>query len=358
MTETFHTKYRPKTLDRVIGQEAAVTRLQSIVASGKVPNAMLFAGPSSAGKTTLARAFTASLFGVKSLTGHPDYTELNAADSRGIDDVRDMLKVARLRPRQAKKRVILLDEAQGFTGPSAELLLKPLEHPPEHTLFILGSMEPEKLKTAMKNRCSQFILSAPGRNAMRKYVKRIVRGEEMSYMDDALIDTVVQNSQGEMRTAANLMEALAQTFYGTKKTPKAKDVDQVLQTVASNDDRAAVDVLAAVYQGKAASIYRRLLDVEDGFRFIGRLLTLNTFLINNQALKGEKHRAVWWSKYNGDLYALAKEALGDRDQLEAYSTVQTRLIAIRSASGSFMVPETTLIGNGLYRAVRELHGTK
>lgn len=130
MTEqTFHEKYRPKVLSKVIGHQNVVTRLQGIIKSKKIPNAMLFVGPSSAGKTTLGRAFTADLFGVESLQGQHDYEELNAADSRGIDDVRGLLQRAKLRPRIAPKRVIFIDEVQQLTGPAAQVLLKPLENP-------------------------------------------------------------------------------------------------------------------------------------------------------------------------------------------------------------------------------------
>lgn len=108
----FDDKYRPKTLDKIIGHEKVVQRLQGIISSKKYPNAMLFVGPSSAGKTTLARAFVASLFGVESVeSGNVhDFHELNGADARGIDDVRDLLKVASLKPRIAPRRVFLIDE--------------------------------------------------------------------------------------------------------------------------------------------------------------------------------------------------------------------------------------------------------
>jgi DNA polymerase III gamma/tau subunit len=174
-------KYRPKTLDKIIGHEQPVTRLKGIIKSKKYPPAILFAGPSSAGKTTLARAFASDLFGVP-ITGHSDYHESNASEARGIDDVRQMINVSRLKPRTAPRRVFMVDEAQGFTGPAAGSLLKPLENPPPFTMWILGSMEPEKLSQAMKNRCSQFVLRAPEKEHLVKYVKRIVKGEEMSYM--------------------------------------------------------------------------------------------------------------------------------------------------------------------------------
>lgn len=231
MSKPFDEKYRPKNLDKVIGHDKIVTRLKGIITSKAYPGALLFVGPSSAGKTTLARAFVASMFGVDSLEGNAvhDFHELNAADARGIDDVRELLKVASLKPRVAPKRVFLIDEAQQLTGPSAQLLLKPLENPPPNTMFIIGSMEPEKLPQAMKNRCSQFVLEAPDKESISKYVKRIAKGEGMDYMSSDLLSLVAENSNREMRSAAHIMEAVSQYVagLGTKKV-KPEDVQTAL----------------------------------------------------------------------------------------------------------------------------------
>ena len=94
-----HTKYRPKTLDKLIGQTTAVTRLKGIINSGKVPSAMLFTGPTSVGKTTLARAFACDLSGKGEVfLNSPDYKEINFSDTRGIDDIRELIRITRFKP--------------------------------------------------------------------------------------------------------------------------------------------------------------------------------------------------------------------------------------------------------------------
>jgi len=356
MSDSLALKYRPRNLDKVIGHTTHVERLQGIIASKKYPSTILFVGPSSAGKTTLARAFTASLFGVKQITGHPDYKELNSSDSRGIDDVRDILRVAKLRPRTAPKRVILLDEAQGFTGPSADLLLKPLEEPPAGTLFILGSMEPEKLKQAMKNRASQFVLGAPTREDLTKYVKRIIKGEEMKYMTDELIARVVENSNGEMRSAANILESVQQ-MAGTGKKVKADAIEKALASHEDSDDDLAVELLVAIYKRKIGVIYKTLLNVQNGFMFINKLLTMNRFLINNTVLKGEKHKAVWWSKANMEVNKLVKETFREAEidgekMLAVMTLVHHELIDLKREAGAFMVQETDAVAYRVTKAMR------
>jgi len=357
MSQPFHTKYRPKTLDRIIGQEALVNRLKGIVSSKKIPNAMLFVGPSSAGKTTLARAFTAELFGVKDLAGSSDYHEINAADSRGIDDLRDLLKITKLKPRVAPRRVVLIDECQQLTGPSAQLLLKPLEDPPPTTLFILCSMEPEKMLQAMKNRCSQFVLSAPEKSHIVKFVKRIAKAEDMTYVSDDIAGTIAENANGELRSAANLVEALAQSIAGSgKKKVTTEDINQALSTAESLDDQLAVRILTAVYANKFRSVQRDLLDVQDPFKLIGSLLRLNSFLLNSTVLKGEQHKAVWWSQINKDIAKGVKDysKVNEKQLLQAYGVVQNHLVDLRIKSGGFLLPETVLTSACLFNAIQEL----
>ncbi len=354
-----HTKYRPRTLDRIIGQERVVTRLKGIVKTGKCPGSMLFVGSSSAGKTTMARAFTADLFGVKNIDGHPDYLEINAANARTIDDMRQLLKVATLKPRLAPKRVILLDEVQQLVSQAEQVLLKPLEKPSPSTLFILASMEPEKLHQAVKNRCTVYDLQPYDRSDILKQVKRIAKGEDMSYVTDEVLTQVAENSNGEMRTAANLMQALQEYASGLDKLPKAlkaEDVEQALGSTENQDQQIAVKVLVGLYAGKFRQAHRALLDVTDGFRMLKTLLFMNTFLLNHTALKGERHKSVWYSKQNTELLAGIKEYSKVREgqEFQAYATVQSSLVDLQLKAGSFLVSETALISASVFEALERI----
>lgn len=359
--ESFDEKYRPKTLDKVIGHEHAVTRLRGIIKTKKWPKAMLFAGPSSAGKTTLARAFVADMFGVDSLTGNAlhDYHELNAANQRTIDDMRELLKLSNLQPRLAPKRVFLIDEAQQVVGPAQQAMLKPLENPPKHTLFILGSMEPEKLGQAVKNRCSQFVLEAPKKDAVTKYVKRIAKGEEMEYMTPELIDIVAENANSEFRSAAHIMESIWQYAQGLDKKPskiKKEDILQALNSITGVDDELAVKIVVAVYANKFKAVQKALLDVQDPFKMIGKMLQINTFLLNQEVLNGIQHKSVWWSQTNRDALDGVKELgkIDEKRRVDAFATVQQHFLNLRAQSGAFMVPETTLISAHTYAAQQAL----
>jgi DNA polymerase III gamma/tau subunit len=354
-----HTKYRPRSLDRIIGQEKIVTRLKGIVKTGKVPGSMLFVGASSAGKTTLARAFAADLFGVKDVEGHADYLEINAANARTIEDMRQLLRVSTLRPRTARWRVIFLDEAQQLIAQAEQVILKSLEKPPPFTRFILGSMEPEKLHQAVKNRCTVYSLGPYERSDLIKQVKRIAKGEEMTYVTDEVMTQVAENSNGEMRTAANLMQAIQEYASGLDKLPKTlstKDVDEALDSTENQDQQVAVKALVGVYAGKFRQAHRALLDVTEGFRMLKTLLFMNTFLLNHTALKGEKHKSVWYSKQNLELLSGVKEysKIRESQEFQAYATVQSVLVDLQLRAGSFLVSEASLISASLFEAIERI----
>ncbi len=355
----FHLKYRPTNLDTLIGHEKIVTRLKGVIASKRIPNAILLTGPSSAGKTTIARAFVASLFGLDTIGGgHRDFHEFNAADTRGIDDIRDLLRVSKQMPSSAPKRVILIDEAQQITGPAGQALLKPLENPPPSTLFILGTMEPEKMLTATKNRCSVFNLEPQDETGLTKYIKRIVKRENLSYVDEAIVKRVVENSNGEFRTAASTLEALDQYAKGSgKKSFSKEDVDAALETVDSNDEELAVRVMACMYAENFTKAHRAVIDVSEPFKFINTLIRLNTFLLNTEVLKGDTHKSIWFSKQNNDMKASVLKVI-KRQNILAFGVVQQEFLDMKLKSLSFALPEHALISSTIFSVINCLKTIK
>lgn len=316
-SSSFATKYRPKNLDRIIGHEQAVTRLQGMIKSGKVPHALAFFGPSSVGKTTLARAFAATVNGVKSASAlGPDYKELNAADQRTMEDMRELVRISRFKSAH-KFRVIVVDEAQQLmsNNSAAQLMLKPLEEPSPHMIWILCSMDPAKFSSgagkAIANRCNQFLLEPPSDEFMRKQAKRIIKAEEMTYMTDELIQQVVDVSSAEMRTMANLLEAVAQYADGLEKKPKKLSdevIAKVLNSAATSDDELAKTILMGVYTGEFDKVLAVLLDVKDAYGMVNKLIWGNSYLLFRQAMRGKNHPELkHWAPLNKSLAAATKD---------------------------------------------------
>lgn len=212
------------------------------------------------------------------------------------------------------------------------------------------------MMTAIKNRCSQFVLTSQDKENVAKFVRRIAKAEAMDYVTTEIAFRIAENSNGEMRTAANLTEALGQFVAGSGITKVTEEhINEALSTVETIDDQIAVRALAAVYHNKFRLAVRALLDVQDGFRLINTLLRLNSFLMNVEVLKGEKHKNVWWSDMNKDLRDTVKKCkLPEKDHLTAFNIVQSRLVELRMKSGAFMVPEVSLITDALFLASRDI----
>lgn len=361
---SLHRKYRPKTLERVIGQEAAVTRLRGLIKTGKVPNAIAFFGPPSAGKTTLARCLAAAV-NEKPIEDQQDYKELNAATQRSIDDVRELERLSKFRPMGSKQRFILIDEAQQFmsNAAAAQGLLKPVEEPSVHTSWIFGSSEPEKFSSsnhgrALLSRCTIFHLQAPSEDDLVKYAVRVAKGEKMTYLldeDRALLRQIARASDNSMRTLANMIQGLQQYYDGVEgDKPELLTIEalgEVLSSLESSDDKLAIDFLIALFTGKFGKAHRALMDVSDPFQFTKKVTWGAQFLLNVKVLNGERHRKVWWNDSNKRLAAAVKEVA---PTLSTLALVNSRLTQVAAQAMAFQVPAVDLLSAEAYSLIKEL----
>ena len=370
---TFHLKYRPKTLDKVLGHETAVNRLTGIIKSGKYPNALMLTGPSSAGKTTLARCFAAEVLEVEDVERHPDYLEQNAGSDGGVDDIRQIIEVARLNPLKGKKRFLVLDESHRLNGAAQDAILKPLEQPAKNTIFILCSMEPEKFSSgkgrAIANRCSPFVLEAPTESTLCRYISRIIKTEKLPIDDKDLIRKIAQASNSEFRTAAGHLEGISQTLGAKGKGYKVTEADilSILKASEAPEDEIAVRILIGVYTQKFSLVQKAILDAGDSYALINKLLWTNSYCLNKHVLKGERHPKVWGNKWGDKLIAMVSDySESNKDSVVAdsvkrmnvYAATQSALVSLRQQAASFLVPEQNLISAILYQLVRDLRSLK
>src|ERR1035437_4444632 len=149
-------KYRPHTFDDVIGQDHIVKAIDGAIRGGKVAHAYLLCGPRGTGKTTIARIIARELG-----TSVSDIYEMDAASNRGIDDIREINDNVRTLPFDSKYKIYILDEVHMFTKEAWNALLKTIEEPPEHVIFILATTEIEKIPETIISRCQSFIFKTP-----------------------------------------------------------------------------------------------------------------------------------------------------------------------------------------------------
>lgn len=351
MTTAFHLKYRAKTLEDVVGHSAVVSTLLGIVKTKKFPSALAFFGRPSAGKTTLSRAFVANTLGLENVNGS-DYTFANLGSQRSIEEIRELIGIAKLSPMGGRRRFVHLEEAQGILGnaPAAAALLEPLEHPHPRMTWIISSMSPEKFTQtengrAILSRCQQFHLKPYTVEDLTKQANKIIRGESMSYMTKEVRSKIIEECGNEMRTLANLLQSISQYYDGLAddKKPDKLDievVEEVMQSATADDDKTAVRLLTCLYAGKIASAQREILNVSDGFGIINKMLYTNYAVMNDCILKGARHPKVWMTvpakALRDNLNKLVTE---EKERLKKLMKMQQALIQLKTQAQAFAVPE-------------------
>lgn len=193
-------KYRPTSLDEIVGNQETVLALKGLLQKEDIPHAFLFFGPTGCGKTTLGR-IVAKHLGCEG----DDFKEIDSADFRGIDTIREIRRQAHFKPIQSKVRVWLIDEAHRLTLDAQSALLKILEDTPKHVYFILATTEPQKLIPTIKGRCAQFQVSPLSDIQMKKLLHRIVKAEGKK-LNKKVYEQIIQDSLGHPRNAIQILE--------------------------------------------------------------------------------------------------------------------------------------------------------
>ena len=197
-------KHRPKDLDEIIGQREAVKMIKKFLETDSLPHALMFSGPSGTGKTTVARILKDKL-GCSDF----DFFELNSADFRGIDTIREIRKVMNLNPMGGKVRMWLIDEAHRLTTDAQNAFLKLLEDTPPHVYFILATTEPHRLIRTIHTRCTEVRFSLLSTSELQELITKVLKKEGKELNED-LIDEIVQAAQGSARKALVILEQVLQ----------------------------------------------------------------------------------------------------------------------------------------------------
>jgi DNA polymerase-3 subunit gamma/tau len=275
-------KYRPQTFKEVVGQEAVVRTLTNAITSGKVRQAYLFAGPRGTGKTSLARILAKAVNCAHGPTPTPDGTchacvaiaagtsldviEMDAASQRGIDDIRDIRDRVVLQPVEGQYKVYILDEAHQLTDAAWNALLKLIEEPPPHLLFVFCTTELQKVLPTVRSRCQTFVFQRPRLPELVQKLRLIADGENID-VPDAALALIARGGRGAYRDAESTLDQLASATGG------AITVQDVLQLLGAVEDEVLFRLCDMMVGNETADALVFIEELSEQGQDLGRLVT-------------------------------------------------------------------------------------
>lgn len=272
-------KYRPKNFDDVCGQEEIVTVIKNAIVNNKVSHAYLFSGPRGTGKTTIAKIIGRLVNCENLVDGNPcgkcyncvnfmnsnDIVEIDAASNNGVDEIRELRDKVNLVPNNAKYKVYIIDEVHMLTNQAFNALLKTLEEPPSHVIFILATTEPHKIPLTIASRCQKFRFSKIDENKIVDRLKFIAAQEKVTASLDVFYE-IARLSDGCMRDAINIFDQLI--AYGNGNV-EIEDVYKVNGSVSYDDISLLINY---VINGDKVNIIKFISEFEKSGNFVNKFI--------------------------------------------------------------------------------------
>ncbi len=278
--KSFYRVYRPKSFAEVVGQEFITKTLSNQIASQKIGHAYLFCGTRGTGKTSVAKIFAdavncenfqdGKVCGQCSWCQNPNKTmdifEIDAASNNGVDAVRDLIESVKYPPVVGKYKVYIIDEVHMFSGAAFNALLKTLEEPPAHVIFVLATTEPHKLLPTVQSRCLRFNFQNVVLTEIEKVVKNVFQKEKL-VAEDAAVTLIAKEGQGSVRDALSFADTVA-AYCGQDKIT----VTAINRVVGGLDSKVFTDLVAQIMATDAQGVRATVQQIFNSSTGVARIL--------------------------------------------------------------------------------------
>lgn len=258
--------YRPSTFDEVAGQEHIVKTLKNALKTNKLAHAYLFAGPRGTGKTSMAKIFAKALNCDEGIScqcnkckncraiidgTHPDVLELDAASNNGVDEIRELIDKVKYGTILGRYKIYIIDEVHMLSTGAFNALLKTLEEPPEHVIFILATTEPHKILPTILSRCQRYDFTKLSDEDIKNRLKEVLKKEQVTYNEEA-VDIIISLAEGGMRDALSILDQVL--AYSNSKL----DVKDILDIFALESKEEKMAFLNAIIEKNVSDVLERI----------------------------------------------------------------------------------------------------
>lgn len=354
-------QHRPQTLNDLVGQDHITKQVLGMFTKGKMPSSIMLHGPTGLGKTTVARiiARMVNCTGERDtetyapcgecpncrMQDHPDVIELNAGDTRGIDDVRALIQQSRNMPSMGNKRIYILDEFQQFTSQASQCMLIPLESPPPGTLWIICSMSPDKILPAIAKRCLSLQVKPVEPAALVKRLYRVAKREGVDFkkVDNGVkvLKTIADFANGGVRASLQLLESVLYAYHADSTLDADTVLTQFLAGGEADQEKAAAETLFAVLTCDLQKLVQFMPN--DNVRgVLSKMRWLIDYLINNSVGRAK------YIPYSGRSFAaISKGSSGFKLSLAKLLQVQNLLVETEVRLNSFSIDERVVFMSAL-----------